>query len=76
MNGYLNDIICSSITIILRFKTIMCALIHLLTFAELLRNYAETTLVDMVQLLFIQLHSFSDDQYTVDDTASIIDQVP
>lgn len=29
----------------------------------------------MVQLLFIQLHSFSEDQYTVDDTASIIDQV-
>ena len=29
----------------------------------------------MVQLLFIQLPSFNEDQYTVDDTASIIDQV-
>ena len=31
--------------------------------------------MDMVQLLFIQLPSFNEDQYTVDDTASIIDQV-
>ena len=29
----------------------------------------------MVQLLFIQLPSFNEDEYTVDDTASIIDQV-
>ena len=43
--------------------------------SELLRNYAESTLVDMVQLLFIQLPSFNEDEYTVDDTASIIDQV-
>ena len=42
---------------------------------ELLRNYAESTLVDMVQLLFFRLPSFSEDQCTVDDTASIIDQV-
>lgn len=28
-----------------------------------------------MQLLFFQLPTFSDDQYTVDDTASIIDQV-
>ncbi|CAI8046654.1 Golgi-specific brefeldin A-resistance guanine nucleotide exchange factor 1 [Geodia barretti] len=42
--------------------------------SELLRNYAESTLVDMVQLLFIQLPSFNEDEYTVDDTASIIDQ--
>ena len=52
--------------------TIQCALYIAI---ELLRNYAESTLVDMVQLLFIQLPSFSDDQYTVDDSASIIDQV-
>ena len=31
--------------------------------------------MDMVQLLFIQLPSFNEDEYTVDDTASIIDQV-
>ena len=48
---------------------------YLVCSIELLRNYAESTLVDMVQLLFIQLPSFSDDQYTVDDSASIIDQV-
>ena len=29
----------------------------------------------MVQLLFIQLPSFNEDEHTVDDTASIIDQV-
>ena len=41
---------------------------------ELLRCFAESTLVDMVQLLFSRLPSLSEEAHSVDDTSSM-DQV-
>jgi len=39
--------------------------------SELLRCYAEGTLVDMVQLLFSRLPTFTEDSHSVDDTSSM-----
>ena len=51
----------------------VCTYAHTLS-SELLRCFAESTLLDMVQLLFTRLASFSEDTHNMDDTSSM-DQV-
>ncbi len=51
------------------FNVFVCA------YVELLRCYGESTLVDLVQLLFSQLPLFSEDEDTEVESSTPIDQV-